>query len=135
MAELTVETTAPVAQTENRPQSTREATRYLTPAVDIFETEQELAVLVDMPGVERDGVDVRVEKGILTLQGTVNRTAATEPVWQEFTLGRVTYFRQFELADTVDTERIEASLRNGVLAVRLHKADWSKPRRINVVTE
>ncbi len=131
MAEQTVATSPAVpASNEAGAPATREETRYLIPPVDIYETADGLAVLADLPGVDRDGVEVRVDNGILTLRGRVQKQLLGSPVSTEFAL--LDFFRQFELNDEVDQEKISAELRHGVLKVLLPKAERVKPRRIAV---
>lgn len=125
------ETTVP-AKTDDqaRDLSTREKTRYITPAVDIYETVDGLVVVADVPGVKRDGVAVRVVDGILTIQATASRAREGALLSQEFALG--TFYRQFELPDKIDQEKISADLKNGVLKLTLPKAASVKPRQIEV---
>ena len=70
MAEKTVhDSKVPARDDKEQPMATREPTRYLTPAVDIYETDQGLTVVADMPGVAKDDLNIQVEEGILTIQG------------------------------------------------------------------
>lgn len=131
MAEKTVsETQVARCSGDNPPAATRERTRYLIPAVDIFETENGLTLLCDMPGVSGDGFDIRVDNGVLTIRGSMARERRADPQHEEFEL--LDYFRQFELSDEVDHEHINARLENGVLALALPRAEKSKPRRIEI---
>lgn len=125
MTEKTVPTT-----TEERPLATREEELVLTPAVDIFETEEGLGVVADLPGVEKDGVEVGVENNILTIRGKVREMCQCETQYSEFRLRN--YFRQFELSDEVDVDKIEAQMKHGVLCVRLPRVAARQPRRIEV---
>lgn len=104
--------------------------RHLTPPVDIYETSDGLVVVADLPGVPRDGLDVRVEDDILTIQGRPTVQAQGEEVYREYALKD--FFRQFELTDAVDQEGISANLQHGVLTLTLPKAEKAKPRRIPV---
>lgn len=110
--------------------ATREEGRFLTPPVDIYETDDGLEVLVDMPGVGREGVSLGVEDGILTIEGTPTWATTGETVYEEFRLGR--YHRRFRLTDAVDAEGIDAELKHGVLRIRLPKAERMRPRKIDV---
>jgi HSP20 family protein len=101
------------------------------PRVDILETEQEILLLADMPGVKPSDVDVRFENGELTIHG--RRTAPASPkrrVLSEYEPAH--YHRAFRLAEDVAADRIEAELKNGVLTVHLPKAEATKPRKIAV---
>lgn len=109
---------------------TRDETRYIVPPVDIFETEDALTVVVDLPGVAKDGVDVRVEDDVLTIKGKADYAAPANILVGEFDLQG--YYRQFEVSDEVDQNRISAEAKNGVITIRLPKAEKSKPKQIKV---
>ena len=102
----------------------------MAPPVDIFETEAGLTVVADLPGVSKDNLDIEVKNDLLTLQATANINTPGDAIYQEFQLGG--FFRQFRLANTVDTNRIQAELKHGVLTLRLPKAEAAKPRKIEV---
>lgn len=110
--------------------ATREPMRYLTPAVDIYETDNGLTVVADMPGVAGDDLDIQVEDNILTIQGETTLRRRNAPTTEEYNL--YNYFRQFELSEDVDHEHIDAKLKNGVVTLILPKAERAKPRRIEV---
>lgn len=104
---------------------------YFAPHVDIYETEQEVAVIADMPGVTVDGIDLSLEDNILTIQG--HRPPQKQPgrvILEEYEIGH--YLRRFTVAETIDQDRIEAALSDGVLTVRLPKAKPAQPRKIEV---
>jgi len=109
---------------------TREQSRYLIPPVDIYETKDALVVAADLPGVHKSDVDVRVEDGILTINGKTSYERKGNPVVDEFSL--LNFHRQFELSEAVDQEKIAAELKHGVLTIRLPKAEAAKPRQIAV---
>jgi len=115
---------------EEKAVGTRDDTRYITPPVDIYETEDALEVVADLPGVEKKGIDVRVEDGLLTIKGNADYDPPANAMMGEFNLQG--YFRQFQLSDEVDQSKISAELKNGVLTLHLHKAEKSKPRQIPV---
>lgn len=129
----TNETQVQVHGGETKVPTTREETRYIIPPVDIYETEQGLTVVVDLPGVEKDNVDVRLDNGLLTIQGTVRREATGPGIYNEFAL--LDYFRQFQVSDRIDQTQITAGLKNGVLHVELPKAEKARPRSIEVKFE
>ena len=110
--------------------ATRDDTLYIAPPVDIFETDDALTVVADLPGVDKDAVDIRVEDNILTIKGRANYSPQAEMLRQEFSLQG--YYRQFQLSDEVDQDRISAECKNGVLTITLPKAEKSKPRQIKV---
>jgi HSP20 family molecular chaperone IbpA len=111
-------------------EETRSQERYVTPPVDIYETAQGLVVKADLPGVAKEDLDLRVENSQLTIRGRANHAVRGEPLYREYEL--VHFFRQFELTENVDQEKISADLKNGVLTLSLPKAEEAKPRRIEV---
>src|ERR1700739_1714992 len=131
MAERTV-----AARTQDRTPASREETRsqerYITPPVDIYETADGLVVKADLPGVGKEGLDVRVENNLLTTRGQAAHIAPGDPVYREY--GLVNFFRQFELNERVDQGKISAELNHGVLTLNLPKAEEAKPRTIEVKT-
>lgn len=131
MAEKTIDKGNLPVQTEAKElQTTREDDRYLVPAVDIFETDGGLTLVADVPGVDKGGLDVRVEDDLLTIQGKIAHVSRKEPSFREFQLA--TYWRQFQLSDTVDQEKIGAVLKHGVLTLTLPWAEKVKPKQIDV---
>jgi HSP20 family protein len=133
-AEQTVPTPTTSESSPTREPTRREPTRaeemYVPPPVDIYEDEQGLVVVADLPGAQPDALDVRVEQGILTLQARATHVAPAEPVYREYEL--VGFFRQFQLPEEVDVARITADFKNGVLTLRLPRAERAQPRRIQV---
>jgi HSP20 family molecular chaperone IbpA len=106
-----------------------------TPAVDIFETQDELTLLADMPGVQPKDLKIDLREGVLTLSALHEPTElpkGEELLLQEFQPGG--YFRQFTLSEHIDQHKIEASLQDGVLRLRLPKVEAVKPRQITVKT-
>jgi HSP20 family protein len=105
-----------------------------TPAVDIFETDQEITVLADMPGVRAEDLAVDLRENTLTLSGKVESPEgeAEEELLREYRTG--TYYRQFSLSDAIDQSKIDAALKDGVLRLRLPKAEKAAPRTIPVKT-
>ncbi|HEU4344010.1 MAG TPA: Hsp20/alpha crystallin family protein [Candidatus Binatia bacterium] len=132
MAEKTIATTTGKQATTGR-EGTRAQERYIQPPVDIYETPDGLVLLADLPGVAQSDLQVRLEDNILTIQGKAKHAVMAEPVYREFEL--VNFFRQFELSDGVDQEKIAARLRNGVLMLELPKAEKAKPRQIPIHVE
>ena len=127
---LTTENQASVRATGEKPLATRDETRYIAPPVDIFETEDALVVVADLPGVKSEEVDIRVEDNILTIKGKADYSPPAGILRGEFNLQG--YYRQFQLSDEVDQSKISAESKNGVLSVHLPKAEKSKPRQIKV---
>ncbi|WP_435531675.1 Hsp20/alpha crystallin family protein [Ramlibacter cellulosilyticus] len=117
----------PAAANETVPQQ-----RYLVPPVDVFENEQSIMLLADLPGVAREQLHVRVDGDNLVLEATAT-TAGPENM--ELVYGEqqvAAYRRQFTLSRELDTARIEAQLRDGVLRLTIPKAEEARPRRIEV---
>ena len=108
-----------------------EAAVVARPRVDILETEQDLLIRADLPGVKPADVDVRFENGELTIHGRRTPTNADKrrALWE---YEPAHYHRAFRLSEDVAADKIEAELKNGVLTVRLPKAEAAKPRRITV---
>jgi len=104
-----------------------------SPVVDIYETEDAITLLADLPGVERDGLDINVEDRQLTITGRVKTTEShLNPVYTEYGIGG--YSRNFKLGDTIDQSKITAALNDGVLTLVLPKADRLRPRKIEIAT-
>ncbi|MBP8130552.1 MAG: Hsp20/alpha crystallin family protein [Candidatus Hydrogenedentes bacterium] len=124
------EKTVPTKAEQPAAPDTREETRALVPPVDIFEVNSGLAVVVDLPGVDKDGVSIDVHDDILTIKGAPQGTSVGEPLHREFELAP--YFRQFQLSDEVDQDKIRAEMKFGVLTINLPKVAEKQPRKISV---
>lgn len=116
----------------SREETTREHERYAIPPVDIYETGDGLAVLADLPGIRPDGLSINVEEGILTIEGRYSREGEDVYLDREFELS--SFYRQFQLSESVDTENIKAVLKNGVLNLTLPKSEKARPRQIPIET-
>lgn len=116
--------------TATEAEATREPERYVNPPVDIYETQDGLTVLADLPGAAQDSIGISVEDGVLTIRGTVPEKESAGSDYTEFEL--VSYFRQFKLGEKIDQEKIQAEYRNGVLKLLLPFAEKAKPRQIQV---
>jgi len=103
-----------------------------TPAVDIFETEKELTLMADMPGVKTDSLTIGINKNVLTMSGEVDAPEGEQEVdvFREYETGK--YFREFTLSNEIDQARIDAVLKNGVLRLTLPKVEEVTPRKIAV---
>jgi len=112
-------------------ESTKPEKQYV-PAVDIFETAEAVNVLAEMPGVAREGVEIELDNEILTIRGVVAPCACEGEtvLLREFQTGH--YLRKFTVAETIDQEKIQATMADGVLALVLPKVAPAKPRRIEV---
>ncbi len=106
--------------------------KQYVPAVDIFETAEAVNVLAEMPGVAKEGVEIELENETLTIRGTVaseNQEGETF-LLREFEPG--SYLRRFTVTETIDQEKIQATMADGVLTLVLPKVAPAKPRRIEV---
>lgn len=117
----------------NLPEQTRPGPVY-TPAVDIFETDDRISVLADMPGVKAKDLKIDLRDNVLTLSATVGApdVQGESPILREYETG--TFFRQFTLSEHIDQAKIDAKLTDGVLRLELPKAEKAKPRQITVHT-
>lgn len=119
-------------ETENVPavERTRSTTTY-TPRFDIVETDDELILYGDMPGVEPDDLEVRFENEHVIVDGRVTpRQEGREHVYGEYGIGD--FYREFRVNEAVDANKISAELKDGVLTLHLPKAEAIKPKRIEV---
>jgi HSP20 family molecular chaperone IbpA len=103
-----------------------------TPAVDIFETEKEITLLADMPGVKADSLNIDLHENVLSLDGDVKSPEGADEadVIREYRTGK--YYRQFTLSQVIDQSKIEAAMKDGVLRLSLPKVEAATPRRIEV---
>lgn len=121
-------------QTAQNPVATEriKSGKVFIPRVDIRETKDAIALVADMPGVDEKSVDITLEKNVLTITGSV-----VPPVYQDHRIVHAEYDtgdfeRAFTISDEVDREKIDATVKNGVLRVTLHKAEKAKARKIAV---
>ena len=106
--------------------------RYYVPYADIYETEEALCVVMEMPGVEKKDLNVALENDALRVDGQIDfsKYEGMEPVYTEYNVGH--YTRSFTLSNKIDQERISAQLDDGVLTLTLPKAKEAQPRRISI---
>lgn len=128
MAERTVPVQTSRAAQAHEP--TRAEDTYVRPPVDIYEDQEGLVVIADIPGVDPNALNVQVDRGILTIQGQATHLATAPPVEREYVL--TGFFRQFQLPEEIDSANITADLKNGVLTLRLPRLNRGKPLRITV---
>jgi HSP20 family protein len=106
---------------------------FVIPPVDVFENENAITLLADLPGVTKEQLNLRVDGDSLVIEATA--TIASGPQEMELVYGELqcpAYQRQFTLSRELDTARIEAQLRDGVLRLTIPKAEAARPRRIEV---
>lgn len=103
-----------------------------TPDVDIFETEKELTLLADMPGVKAEDLNIDLKENVLTLNGDVKNPEGENEtlILGEYRTGK--YYRQFNLSEIINQDKIEAAIKDGVLRLTLPKIEAAKPRKITV---
>ena len=107
-------------------------TRVFAPIADIYETNDALTVILEMPGVEKNNVDVRVEDNVLRVNGQLDlaKYKGLVPLYTEYNIGN--YSRNFRLSNKIDQNKIAAELKDGVLWLTLPKAEEAKPRTIEI---
>jgi HSP20 family protein len=116
---------------EGKEESTIPA-RTFVPTADIYEDRDSLKVILEMPGVDKGHIDVRVEEGVLFVEGRLDLTKyrGLQPLYTEYNIGN--YARSFRLSNTIDQDKIGAELKDGVLSLTLPKVEKAKPRTIQV---
>ncbi|MDH5561099.1 MAG: Hsp20/alpha crystallin family protein [Deltaproteobacteria bacterium] len=120
---------------ENNAEQTSEnsvALNFFRPAADILETEKDLLLYLDMPGVSKERVEIKLEKDILSIEGRINdqKEERLKPLYREFRTGN--YKRSFTLSKAIDQKKIKAKLEEGMLVVTLPKSPDQKPKQILV---
>ena len=127
--------TTNVAKTASKPeQQAREQERTIRPPVDIFEDGSGITVQADMPGVAKDRLDIQIDRDSLSIEG---RAELSMPEGMEALYADVRstlYQRSFSLSSELDVERVDASLKDGVLTLHIPKREQFKPRKIEVRT-
>jgi HSP20 family protein len=116
---------------ENKEESTIPA-RVFLPTADIYETNDALNVVLEVPGVDKNSVDIRVEDGVLKIEGQLDfsKYQGLQPLYTEYNVGH--YSRSFRLSSKIDQNKIAAELNDGVLSLVLPKVEEAKPRTIQV---
>ena len=116
---------------EKREETTIPA-RVFVPTADIYETKDALTVILEMPGVEKNKITVRVEDGLLYVEGRLDLTKyqGLQPLYIEYNIGH--YSRSFQLSSKIDQTKIAAALNDGVLSLTLPKVEEAKPRVITI---
>jgi HSP20 family protein len=102
------------------------------PAVDIWESDQELVLLADVPGAGKDDVEIDLHEDVLTIDARVSPDdyEGLRPLYSEYNVGN--YYRRFSLGEMIDQEKISAEMEEGVLRVTLPKREKEKPRKITI---
>ena len=106
--------------------------RYFVPTTDIFETEDALTVVMEVPGIDKEAVDINIENDVLKVEAKIDpsKYEGMEPLYTEYNVGH--FARSFTLSNKIDRQNISAQLQDGVLTLILKKAKEAIPRRIAV---
>ena len=137
---MSEDTTLQVQDTEKREveetgaERTRDRLAFV-PRADVYETEDAIVVVADVPGVDENSVDITLEDNVLTINGYVEpeQPEGHSLAYAEYRVGD--YLRAFTLSDQIDQEGIEATLKDGVLRLQLPKAAAAKRRTISITAE
>lgn len=116
---------------ENKGEATIPA-RMFVPAADIYEAENDLTIILEMPGVEKKNVNIDVADGVLSVEGRIDlaKYQGLQPLYTEYNIGH--YARSFRLSSKIDQNKIAAEMKDGVLSLKLPKIEEAKPRTIQV---
>jgi HSP20 family protein len=117
------------ADTPAKPEVTREGV-YFRPKVDIYETEKELTLVADLPGVKSEDLDIDLREDTLTILGKVKPDEVSRYLIKEYSIGN--FHRQFAMSEVIDQEKIAANMKDGVLTLKLPKVDKAQPRKIAI---
>lgn len=106
--------------------------RYYIPYTDVYESDDALSVLMEMPGVTKDNLSVTLENGVLRVEGRIDfgKYEGMEPVYTEYNVGH--YARSFTVSNQIDQDGISAQLADGVLSLALPKSKQAQSRRIAI---
>jgi HSP20 family molecular chaperone IbpA len=106
--------------------------RFYVPSTDIYETDEALTLVMEMPGVEKKDITVGLENGVLRVEGRIDfsKYEGMEPVYSEYNVGH--YARSFTLSNKIAQDSISAQLDDGVLTLTLPKVKEAQPRRISI---
>jgi HSP20 family molecular chaperone IbpA len=106
--------------------------RYYVPSTDIYETDDALKVVMEVPGVDRKNVEVKLEDDELRVDARIDfaHYEGMEPLYTEYNVGH--FARTFSLSQSIDQSKIEASLNDGILTITLKKVEQAQPRRIEI---
>ena len=106
--------------------------RYFVPTTDIFETEDALTVVMEVPGVNKEALDISVENQVLKIEAKIDPSKydGMEPLYTEYNVGH--FARSFTLSNKIDQQQISAKLEDGILTLTLKKAKEAIPRKISI---
>jgi HSP20 family molecular chaperone IbpA len=106
--------------------------RYFVPTTDIFETEDALTVVMEVPGVDRGAIDINLENDVLKIEAKIDpaKYEGMEPLYTEYNVGH--FARSFTLSNKIDQQQISAKIEDGVLTLTLKKGEEATPRKISI---
>jgi HSP20 family protein len=106
--------------------------RYFVPTTDIFETEDALTVVMEVPGVDRGAIDINLENDVLKIEAKIDpaKYDGMEPLYTEYNVGH--FARSFALSNKIDRQQISAKIEDGVLTLTLKKVKEATPRKISI---
>lgn len=129
------ETKDVTAQEDKAVQEAREKELSMQPAVDIFEDETGITVQADMPGVSKDGLELNIDSDSLSIVGSIDIKLPNNMSAVYADMRSTRFERSFTLSRELDADNIEASLKDGVLTLRIPKREEHKPRKIEIRAE
>jgi len=109
---------------------TRQPLPVIAPEVDIFENEHEILLHADMPGVSKDDIAINIDNGKMTISAIRRLPTSGAATWREF--GEVEFRRNFSVPQSIDTDKVLAELKDGLLCLHLPKSEAAKPRQIEI---
>jgi HSP20 family protein len=114
------------------PEERTEAGKFYSPYTDIHETKDAVIVTMEVPGVSKPAIDIRLEKNVLTITGSIdsNKYESLRPMYSEYNVGN--FVRSFTVSTEIDSDKISATVADGVLTVRLPKAAQAVAKRIAI---
>ena len=104
----------------------------VTPAVDTYESKEEIMLRIDKPGIEKKDLMINIDNGVLSISGIRKLVVDGTTLMEE--LGDIEYKRSFSIPQTINVEKVEADLKDGVLNLHLPKSEAAKPRLIEIKT-
>ncbi len=105
---------------------------WVAPLVDIYETADEYYLTANMPGVSKENVKIKLEEGFLVIMGRVNVDEAKNRKYVLNEIEEGNYYRRFKISESIDEQKIDAKLENGVLNIKLPKHERVKPKSIEI---
>jgi len=121
-----------IAKREEASQERSRRIPTVTPQVDIYENNEEILLYADMPGLSKEDISIHLENGQLSLTGRRKLESSGTALFEEF--GEVKYSRTFSVPQGIDTAKVNAELKEGVLRLHLPKSEAVKPRQIQIKT-